>query len=890
MKISNNDKRSYKTLTLDNGLKVLVVQDQQSVKSAASLTVNTGHFDDPEDRQGMAHFIEHMLFLGTEKFPEPGFFSQFISQAGGHSNAWTGTEHSSYYFDCDYLQLPEALEIFSEFFISPLFSPEQANNERNAIDAEFKMKVKDDGRRIYQVHKETVNPAHPFAKFAVGNHQTLEDRNDSICMELRQFFNRHYLAQWMTLTIAGPQSINELSSMAKQYFSAIPASQAPKPAINTPLYKPCNLGKLIHITPKKQMQKLIVSFAMPNIHKLYKSKSLSFLAHLIGYEGQGSLYSILKSQGWINALSAGGGVNGSNFKDFNISFALTEQGIEYYEDIIEMMFEYIALIEQSFAELPALYADKQALLEIAFDNQEPSKLIEWVNALSINMHHFDEDDYLCGDYVMTGFEPQLHKKLCRYLSPKNMRVVLIHQDVETNKKAQWYNTSYLVEDLSPIWLDTLEKIKTPLPEMQLPRINPYLKAKQVLHQSAESFAAPQKLAFSDGLNFWFKQDTEFKVTKGHLYVEIDSKIAVSCIKNMALTRLLADLLMDCLAESFYSAELAGLNYHITSHQGGLTLHTAGLSANQPEFAIELLNNILTKDISATRFAEYKKQLSRHWLQHNHNKPVSGLFSVLGAHLMPWNPAPEDLASHLKPVTFNEFVEFRNAFFKTIHIKAFMYGNWREIDAQEMLKDIKCTFSESEILEDLKRPLLKLKQGFQFHINKEKSEHGLLYYIQAKTNSVEEKVLLMLINQLVQHHYFDELRTKQQLGYLVGAGYAPFNTRAGVAFYIQSPNFQSEELFKRHAQFIDSFLEQIQDIDLSAFLEAKSALEIQIAEKDKNLRLRAQRLWVAITNDDHTFTMQKRLLEALHGLSKDVFIKSAITLISKQDSHAKLTCN
>ena len=116
MKISNNDKRSYDTLTLDNGLKVLLVQDLNSNKSAASLTVNTGHFDDPKDRQGMAHFIEHMLFLGTQKFPEPGFFSQFISQAGGQSNAWTGTEHSSYYFDCDHQQFPQAIEIFSEFF------------------------------------------------------------------------------------------------------------------------------------------------------------------------------------------------------------------------------------------------------------------------------------------------------------------------------------------------------------------------------------------------------------------------------------------------------------------------------------------------------------------------------------------------------------------------------------------------------------------------------------------------------------------------------------------------------------------------------------------------------------------------------------------------------
>ena len=101
MKISNNDKRSYQTLTLDNGLKVLLVQDLDSKKSAASLTVNAGHFDDPNDRQGMAHFIEHMLFLGTEAYPDPGYFSQFINQAGGHCNAWTGTEHSSYFFDCE---------------------------------------------------------------------------------------------------------------------------------------------------------------------------------------------------------------------------------------------------------------------------------------------------------------------------------------------------------------------------------------------------------------------------------------------------------------------------------------------------------------------------------------------------------------------------------------------------------------------------------------------------------------------------------------------------------------------------------------------------------------------------------------------------------------------
>ena len=64
---SSNDSRIYQSLKLDNGLKILVIEDAASDKSAASLTVNCGHFDDPISRQGLAHFLEHMLFLGSEK-------------------------------------------------------------------------------------------------------------------------------------------------------------------------------------------------------------------------------------------------------------------------------------------------------------------------------------------------------------------------------------------------------------------------------------------------------------------------------------------------------------------------------------------------------------------------------------------------------------------------------------------------------------------------------------------------------------------------------------------------------------------------------------------------------------------------------------------------------
>jgi len=307
LNISRNDNRAYRALTLNNGLKVLLVQDKETTKAAASMAVNAGHFDDPVDRQGLAHFLEHMLFLGTDLYPDSGSFNNYVSQAGGNTNAWTATEHTCYFFDINNQEFEQALTQFSRFFIAPLLNPAETEKERNAIDAEFKLKIKDDSRRIYQAHKETVNPAHPFAKFSVGNCQTLANRETCISDELRTFFNANYQAQWMTLVICANEELDTLQSFAETHFKAIKGNKhLLKPTINEPLYRPQDLNKILHIEPHKHMQKLIVSFAMPNIDDFYRYKTVSFIAHLLGYEGAGSLYSILKEQGWINDLSAGG--------------------------------------------------------------------------------------------------------------------------------------------------------------------------------------------------------------------------------------------------------------------------------------------------------------------------------------------------------------------------------------------------------------------------------------------------------------------------------------------------------------------------------------------------------------------------------------------------------
>ena len=115
---SPNDKRLYEALTLDNGLKVLLISDAKADEAAASLYVHIGQFSDPQDRQGLAHFLEHMLFMGTEKYPDVDDYRKFIKRHGGQSNAGTGQESTGYFFSIDHAHLEGALDRFSQFFIA----------------------------------------------------------------------------------------------------------------------------------------------------------------------------------------------------------------------------------------------------------------------------------------------------------------------------------------------------------------------------------------------------------------------------------------------------------------------------------------------------------------------------------------------------------------------------------------------------------------------------------------------------------------------------------------------------------------------------------------------------------------------------------------------------
>ncbi|MEL7290949.1 MAG: insulinase family protein [Pseudomonadota bacterium] len=876
MHISPNDTNQYRYLTLSNGVRVLLIHVPDAQKSAAALAVNVGHFDDPIDRQGMAHYLEHMLFLGTEKYPKVGEFQSYISQHGGGNNAWTGTEHTCFFFDVTPNVFEQSLDRFSQFFTAPLFNSEALDKERQAVESEYKLKLNDDSRRLFQVHKELVNPAHPFSKFSVGNLETLSDRNgESIRDEIVDFHYQTYSADLMTLSLAGPQSMDEMEIWCREMFSSIPNHHLAGKSVLVPYCDQNSTSILVNVEPVKEIRKLILTFPMPSVDEYYQSKPLSYFAHLLGYEGSGSLMLALKEQGWITSLSAGGGTSGSNYREFTVSCALTPSGLDHVDEITQSVFSYLELIKSQGLD-EWRYLEKQAVLESAFRFQEPTRPLDMVSHLVVNMQHYQPDDVIYGDFMMSHYDESLLKQLLSYFTPDNLRTTLIAHGYSYDRCAKWYFTPYSVTPFSPKQLD-LYRQPSPL-SFALPAKNPFICYDLDPKELEISHDTPQVLEELPGFKLWHLQDTEFRVPKGVVYVAIDSPHAVANPRNIVKTRLCVEMFLDSLATDTYQAEIAGMGYNMYAHQGGVTLTLSGFSQHQPELMKLILSRFAKRDFSQQRFTSIKQQLMRNWRNSAQDRPISQLFNALTGILQPNNPPYQVLLEALESIEVDELASFVDAILAELHVEMFVYGDWTKADALSLGNTLKDALRvKNQRYEEALRPLVMLGENgtFQREVVCDQEDSAILVYYQCDDTSAKSIALYSLANHLMSATFFHEIRTKQQLGYMVGTGNLPLNRHPGIVLYVQSPNAAPVDLIRSIDEFLNAFYMVLLELNEYQWHSSKRGLWNQIATPDTTLRGRAQRLWVAIGNKDIEFNQKEVVLAELKKLTRTDMIRFVV---------------
>ena len=190
---SPNDNRVYKFMQLpENDLRVVLISDPETDMSGAAMNVNAGSFNDPANYTGLAHFCEHMLFLGTGKYPDKNEYSNFLSTHGGNDNAYTSAQETNYFFNIQAEHLVRALDMFAHFFIDPLFDAMYVQSELNAVNQEHQKNLLNDDWRQWQLLKHVTNPGHPFHQFATGDFETLNKTD--VRDQLMQYYHARYSA------------------------------------------------------------------------------------------------------------------------------------------------------------------------------------------------------------------------------------------------------------------------------------------------------------------------------------------------------------------------------------------------------------------------------------------------------------------------------------------------------------------------------------------------------------------------------------------------------------------------------------------------------------------------------------------------------------------------
>ncbi|NMH59467.1 insulinase family protein [Alteromonas ponticola] len=860
------DHDRYHCLTLDNGLKVMVYHQPEQPASYVSMAIRGGHFYDPEDCQGLSHLLEHMLFMGSAHLPNPNQINEYIENHGGNMNAWTGTEYANFHFNCRSEALPSVLPAFADMLCSPLLASSSIESEINNIESEFQFKKKDDLRRLYQIHKETCNPQHPFSKFSVGNAEIYNQFElAELKAKLRQFHQRHYCGSNMALCVVSPVPPSAIAELITHTFSTLKAG-VPVPTEWPELYTDEQTGVLINIVPLQAAKRMIVTFALPGLHNEYETKPLDYLSHLLGDEGEGSLLAVLKRKNWVISLIAGSGIEGDHFKDFNISFQLTPAGLENRDTIIAYLFKYLDLIKSSLSE-QWRYQEKVKLNKLANEFDDNPKLLNAACDYAQALLFFEFEAIPQLKALSDKFAPDRVEHALTFFCANNMRVKVIDQDLLTDRTCDFYDARYSVSKISAASHATFEH-RNKCELLSLPPPNPYLGDDYSLINLESEFLTPKPISSDTHKKIWFAQDEQFATPKGDIFISLDVPGFTDSIDMVAAKRMWLAAINDHLQAKYYRAEIAGLHYRVYGHQAGLSINTRGFSQNQMKLCEQILAT--TMDFSPSKRSFKRLQHSQLQSLHNSlmNKPTNRLFSRLSVLAQKYTHAPLTLFDAVKNMSFEKMMQIKDAALSSYYLEGFIFGNWRSDEVKRFAGSLDAQFSMASAL-PMQRAVTQLPIGqAQYHkVLCEHEDAAVVLYFQAPSSGLIDTAMCMILEQMLAAPFFNVLRSEKQLGYVVGTGYVPHNQHPGFAFYIQSPGYAPEHLLTEIRQFITRQFDEISFYRTYWPTIQKNLLK-QLEEKDLSQSMKAQRLWMALGNGDKTFSHNKRLAQKIHSLTFD----------------------
>ena len=879
------DTRDYRAVMLGNGLEALVVFDPDADKAAAALNVNVGSANDPAGRPGLAHFLEHMLFLGTGKYPDPREYGRFLAEHGGCDNAATAFSHTSYGFDVDAAHLEGALDRFAQFFVSPRFDREYVERERQVVHSEYVARRRNDRLRSFAAWRQTLDPRHPLSRFPAGNAQTLADRPDAaIRDELVDFHERTYSSHLMKLVVVGREPLYVLEDWVRMRFATVPHRDFEPPCITVPLYPEGLLPARLDIEPIRDLRTISCSFAVPSVRSHHQAHPLALVSHLLGHEGPGSLLSALKARGWAEGLNAGLGMRHRDFATFGITVHATEAGLANHAGVIASVFAGLNLIGEEGIE-PHYHEELARMAEIGFRFLEKTEPGSHAVSLAGALHFHPIREVLTAPWRFDDFDPELVRRSLRALVPDRVLVGVVAKGVTTDSVAPFHDTPYR---LSPVPAATVARWRDPAPDgtLSLPEPNPFVPGRLAMIGMPAAGPRPTRIASRPGLNLWHRADVEFGQPRTNFHFAVRSPIAGDSPRHAVLSALLVRMTNDALDEFAYPAVLAGQTCALSRHSRGITARLSGWSDKQDLLLACVVSTLRAPPLVPRRFEAQKSEYARHLRNARERKPFRRAMRDVRALLTVPDWSDNALLEALDTVEIEELREHATRFFERGEIVALAHGNITSEDVQTLGSVLERELLGSMRAERVARArVVRLDPGMRFArwLASEHEDHALAVYAQGRDSSLAERAKLALIARATREGFFHELRTERGIGYIALATFLPVLDVPGLALVIQSPSNPPETLHRHVDAFIERCGAVLREMPGAVFERHRAAVESPLRKAETRLGERTARYWSEIDRENHEFDRRERFLEAVHAVTRDELADAVRDLVAAPET-------
>jgi insulysin len=856
-----NDASEYRRIVLPNGMKVILLSDPKLNLAAASVAVGVGNLSDPPDRQGLAHYLEHMLFLGTEKYPSESEYGEYLQRNGGYNNAYTARDRTNYHLQVQPGAFEGALDRFAQFFIAPKFTPEFNEREVNAVHSEYQLNLENDGWREWALGNTLVRDGHPARNFNIGNRDTLTGTTRE---ELLAFHDRYYSANRMTLALTGPASLDVLEKWARDYFGPVPDLKREELRYPPDYLPPKPTLRLLRMEPVKDLRTLSLSFPMPDLRPYAGSKPAELVGYVLGNEGPGSLLAALKAAGLATGLYAGAQAETHDYGSFEIGVSLTPEGLVQYPRVLSMGFAAIEHLRRNGMP-PHLFAERQALAALNERYRDKGDGAE----LAVSLANAVMDHPLAVaervPYLWQQADPAAVQRVLDGLRPDNLLVTLVAKGLPTDRTAPYFGTQYsYVEDDGADYQALLNP--PPVSSLKLPPPNRYVPdGTQLLPAEAV------RLIDDPALSLYYAQDLEFQrpLVSHELRFVLPRDLASR--RNAVLLAFYDACVKESLNETLYAAYEAGYRTVVAASLEGVVLHVDGYDAAAPRLLKEIAAGLRDCPLSAERFAALKDRLLRGLAAFDNADAYMSLLETRRRAVREFHYRPDEMLPLAREVTLAQVQAFARGLYARGKLEALSLGNLSAAEAVASVRVVAEELNAKALPESqlLRRRLLGMAPGSSLLTSEQLKVNNSAYRRELLLggDTPEMRAATAAIAAFIGPPTYSELRTRQQLGYIVFGGAGAEDNQHFAYFIVQSGDYPADVLQSRSDAFIATLGEQLKALPAEGWQTIVAGVRAKLLEKDKSVAERAARLNGLAYDEAADWQRDQATLSALQTLTQ-----------------------